>query len=173
MPCQFKFVHTKFLFDKCGKAIRSHTVCDNSCSRMLGSMIKRKQIKKYTEKCKLEKLPDLANNKSLTSSRTIAAIKAIKRFRLNSRPVESTAADLEESHQCSFKKFKLQSQWNWLIRSHYLSTSVSKIIPRSALLSRTALVIAFIAVLSSGLGIWFGNKPEYRNHCYSKSKYNA
>ncbi|RDX80744.1 hypothetical protein CR513_38676, partial [Mucuna pruriens] len=33
--------------------------------------------------------------KRLTSSRTIAAIKAIKRFRLNSRPLKSTAADLQ------------------------------------------------------------------------------
>lgn len=36
---------------------------------------------------------------------------------------------------------------------HYLSTSVSKMIPKSALLARTAWVIACIAVLSSGFGI--------------------
>lgn len=42
-------------------------------------------------------MSEIAKEKGLTSSRTIADIKAIKRFRLNSRPVKSTAADLNES----------------------------------------------------------------------------
>ena len=53
-------------------------------------------------------------------------------------------------------------------KNHYLSTSVSKMIPKSALLSRTAWVIAFIAVLSSGFGIWFGNKPDTKTDFYLK-----
>jgi hypothetical protein len=43
---------------------------------------------------------------------------------------------------------------------NYLSTSVSNMIPRSALLSSTALVIACMAVLSSGFGMWLGNIPD-------------
>lgn len=54
----------------------------------------------------------------------------------------------------------------WAAKMGYLSTSVSKMIPKSALLSRTALVIAFIAVLSSGFGIWFGNKPDPKTNFY-------
>lgn len=46
----------------------------------------------------------------LTSSRTMAAIRAIRRFRLNSRPVESTAADLPQKmlYKPVFKKTTLE-----------------------------------------------------------------
>lgn len=40
------------------------------------------------------------------------------------------------------------------------STSVSKIIPKSALFESVAVLIAFIAALFSGFGIWFGNNPS-------------
>jgi hypothetical protein len=40
-----------------------------------------------------------------TSSRTMADIKAIKRFRLNSWPVESTAADLKEKKNIKNKLY--------------------------------------------------------------------
>ena len=96
---------------------------------------------------------ETAEQENLTSSRTMADIKAIKRFRLNSWPVESTAADLKEKN--FIKNEHSMSLFDDLIsqKNHYLSTSVSKMIPKSALLSRTAWVIAFIAVLSSGFGI--------------------
>ncbi|OOM45192.1 hypothetical protein CLBKI_51520 [Clostridium beijerinckii] len=41
-----------------------------------------------------------------------------------------------------------------------LSTSVSKIIPKSALLLSTASFIEFIASSFSGLGIWLGKFPS-------------
>lgn len=94
----------------------------------------------------------------LTSSKTMAESKAMRRLRLNSRPVESTAADLYKI-VCKRQSNK-SSLSNRDSCSYYLSTSVSKMIPKSALLSRTALVIASIADLSSGLGIWFGNIPD-------------
>lgn len=78
----------------------------------------------------------------------MAESKAIRRLRLNSRPVESTAADLHKI-VCKRQSNKLTE----IAGVTYLSTSVSKMIPKSALLSRTALVIASIADLSSGLGI--------------------
>jgi hypothetical protein len=71
----------------------------------------------------------------------MADIKAIKRFRLNSWPVESTAADLKEKKNIKNKLYlslldDLTSQKKK--KNLYLSTSVSKMIPKSALLSRTA-----------------------------------
>ena len=89
----------------------------------------------------------------------MADIKAIRRFLFNSRPVESTAADLNKTLACNNQTVcMLNEHVNG--NSHHLSTSVSKIIPRSAWFARTAWVMAFIASLSSGLGIWFGNKPD-------------
>lgn len=89
----------------------------------------------------------------------MADIKAIRRFLFNSRPVESTAADLDKTLACNNQTIcMLNEHMNG--NSHHLSTSVSKIIPRSAWFARTAWVMAFIASLSSGLGIWFGNKPD-------------
>ena len=89
----------------------------------------------------------------------MADIKAIRRFLFNSRPVESTAADLNKTLACNNQTVcMLNEHVNG--NSRHLSTSVSKIIPRSAWFARTAWVMAFIASLSSGLGIWFGNKPN-------------
>lgn len=73
----------------------------------------------------------------------MADIKAIKRFRLNSRPVESTAADLKDKKNIKNKPYlslldDLISQQKKEKKHLYLSTSVSKMIPKSALLSRTA-----------------------------------
>jgi hypothetical protein len=38
------------------------------------------------------------------------------------------------------------------------------------LLLSTACVMASIAALSSGFGIWLGNKPKYVNHKISKTQ---
>lgn len=99
------------------------------------------------------KYKSLDENKktNLTSSRTMADIKAMRRLRLNSRPVESTAADLKETLIRKRQPNRVKRFYGSV--ETYLSTSVSNMIPKSALLSRTAWVIAFIAVLSSGFGI--------------------
>mmetsp|Transcript_43098 Transcript_43098/g.107861 ORF Transcript_43098/g.107861 Transcript_43098/m.107861 type:complete len:216 (+) Transcript_43098:1075-1722(+) len=68
------------------------------------------------------------------SSSTMAPVRAISRLRLISSPEASTAPAR--------------------------STSVSKMMPRSALFSRVALLAACIAWWSSGLGMWLGNIPS-------------
>lgn len=152
-----EFCHTEFLLDESCQPIRSNTVCHYCSSRMLRGKNNQKSLFYFPDEniWKIDSLL-LSLLVKLTSSRTMADINAIRRFRFNSRPVESTAADLTYfllTHLCHVIQGRKDH------KNVYLSTSVSKIIPKSALLSRTAWVIAFMATLSSGFGIWFGNKP--------------
>lgn len=68
-------------------------------------MKRAKQIEKPTTRQKKHLLGQRKEG-VLTSSRTIADINAIRRFRLNSRPVESTAADLKQIITYFKKKLK-------------------------------------------------------------------
>lgn len=79
--------------------------------------------------------------------------------------VELTASRIYSSRSMEGKYHKSTNLWhmNMSKANNHLSTSVSKMMPKSALLLRTAWVIALIAALSSGFGIWFGNIPNAEN----------